>query len=335
MKLLVACDALRPVGGQMRFERVGRVIARDGHRLAYVAFEDASARGFPTQHDVISPEEAARSEWDATIVPGAGFTEAIIGRFAELVRPQFGLRVQMILKDQSRREAFARVNASVAPDMVVFNNRHWPTGSYREFRADAFHYLIGAVDTDAMNPLATARRRDGRFVIGAQLTKNPRPLVEALGLLSREFIVHFFWYDRAKISSEIAPLAESGRVALCGYLFDRDLANFFHGLDAVVSTEVNAGWANVVAEGMASGVPVVTTPAGTLDIALNGETALVIPEPRAELLAETLMRLRDDAPLAATLADNARRHIERYDWNSYSNGLLRLIRDHRRMEVGL
>jgi hypothetical protein len=317
----------------MRFERVGRVIARDGHELAYVALDDASVRGFPTQHAVFPLTEAAARTWDATIVPGAGFPDPVIRRFAELREPKFGLRIQMVLKDQSRRAAFANVNASFAPNLVVFNNRHWPPGSYREFRADQFHYLIGAVDTCAMEPAAKQRARDGRFVIGAQLTKNPRPLVEALRLLPAAFVVRFFGHDRAKIVSELAPLVEAGRVELCGYLFDQELAAYFRGLDVVVSTEVNAGWANVVAEGMASGTPVVTTPAGTLDIARDGDTALVVAEPTPELLAAALRRLQEEPDTAARLAANARRHIEAYNWPVYAASLLALIRDQRKVQT--
>lgn len=309
----------------MRFERVGRAIASDGHQLAYVALEDTSQRGFPTEHEVLSFEEASARTWDAIIIPGAGFAPAIMERFAEFVQPGFGLRIQMILKDQSRRDAFRQVNTVFAPDVVVFNNRHWPPGSYPEFRADAFHYLIGAVDSNLIRPLATPRERREQFVIGAQLTKNPRPLVEALKLLPQEFVLRFFGHDRTKIARELAPLLESGRVEVCGYLFDRDLIDYFHQLDVVVSTEINAGWANVVAEGMASGVPVVTTPAGTLEIAKHGETAIVVPEPTAELLAAAIMQLRDQPDLQRRLAANARAHIERYDWKTYSRELLALV----------
>jgi hypothetical protein len=90
-------------------------------------------------------------------------------------------------------------------------------------------------------------------------------------------------------------------------------------------TETSAGWANLVAEAMASGVPVVCTPHGTAAFAQHDETALVVLEPTPSALGAAVLRLRADRALSSRLAERARTGIEGYSWDSYARQLLRLI----------
>jgi hypothetical protein len=76
---------------------------------------------------------------------------------------------------------------------------------------------------------------------------------------------------------------------------------------------------------MACGVPAVTTPAGTLGIAENDDTAIVVERATPAALAQCILRLLDDPLLGERLAANARANIERYDWQTYSTALLNLL----------
>lgn len=325
MRFLFACDYLVASGGLLRLERAGQVLNSLGHECAYLVFSPEKARDFRPRLSVLTPNEAFKSNWDAVMVPGAGFPDDTINAFERLRDPRFGLRVQMILNDQHVRPRFLRVNDAFAPDIVLFNNEHWPPGSYREFAAKQFHYLIGAVDTEQFS---RRQSRDDRswFVIGAQIAKNPAPLLEAMEYLPDDCIVRFFGFDRGSILPE-ASRKLGPRIEHVGPLFDADLARYYQDLDVMVSTEERAGWANVVAEAMASGVPAVTTPAGTLSIARHEETALVVPKATAVTLSAELLRLKDNPSLAASLADNARTHIERFNWHEYSRELIDLVRN--------
>jgi hypothetical protein len=91
-------------------------------------------------------------------------------------------------------------------------------------------------------------------------------------------------------------------------------------------TEPYAGWANLVAEAMASGVPVVCTPHGTEAIARPEDTALVVAEATPSALAEAVLRLRDDRGLCARLAEAGREVIEAYSWDNYARQMLKLIK---------
>ncbi len=93
-----------------------------------------------------------------------------------------------------------------------------------------------------------------------------------------------------------------------------ELANVYRSCHAFVSAERRAGWSNTVAEAMASGVPVVCTRSGTLDIALPGVTARVARWRHPWILARGLRTLRDDPEAARTLRNAALERIRGYAW---------------------
>lgn len=263
------------------------------------------------------------TSWDATLVPGAGFPDATIEDFRRLRSEQFGVRVQMILNDQHIRPGFLKVNRAFAPHLVIFNSENWPPGSYREFEAKQFRHVIGAVDTAQFQPRSRAPR--DTFVVGAQISKNPLPLIEAMDQLPSNCVVRFFGFDRSGIFGR-ASQALGARVEYVGPLLDDALAAYYGDLDVMVSTEESAGWANIVAEAMASGVPVVTTRAGTLSIARDGETALIVRDTEPTTLAASIVALMRNASLGETLARNARVTIEQYDWRIYAKQIAQLVR---------
>lgn len=325
-RILVVCHEIVLSGGLLRFDRVGRVIRQFGHRLAFVTFADHPTRHRTTEFEVLPLSEAGRQQWDATFVPGAGFPAETIGRFSELRRENFGVRVQHVLNDQTRRAGFLAVNHAFAPQVVIFNNHHWAPGDYTDFTADAFHHLEGGVDLQAFAPDPGRRRRayGDPFVIGSQARKNPRPLVEAVRLSTPEVRLRLFGAPGA-LADSARDLIDSGRLELLGPLEEAELPSLYAGIDCVVHTETFAGWANIVAEAMASGVPAICTPNGTLSIAIHEETALVVAEPDPRAIAAAIARLKDDAELTVRLTRNARRQVAPFSWVSYSAELLRLI----------
>lgn len=313
-------------GGLYRFERFGRVIERFDHQLAFVALAGTPLRHRSARFPVLTLEQAAQQAWDATFIPGAGFPAAIIARFAQLKADSFGVRVQHILNDTSRRAAFLDVNRAFSPHVVIFNNRHWAAGDFTDFAADAFHFLEGGVDLEALapDPGRVARLPGRPFVIGGLANKNPGPLIEAARRCGPDVSLRLFGpcdgvADRAR------DLAGSGRLLLEGVLDESALPGFYAGVDCVVHAETFAGWANLAVEAMASGVPVICTPHGTRAFAEHGETALVVAEPTAEAVAEAVLKLRSDPALAIRLARNARQRVRAFSWTAYAADLLRLI----------
>lgn len=326
-RILVACHHVVPTGGILRFERLGRVLQSWGHEVAFATLIDAPVPQGRRDIPILSLDEAAAQQWDAVMVPGAGFPEQTIEKLAVFRKPSFGVRVQHVLNDQSKRAGFKKVNRHFAPQVVIFNNQAWPVGSFTDFQADRFHVLQGAVDTAAFRPAAYRSHplKNGHWVIGGLTVKNPEPLLAALAELPADVVVRLFGPDPVDVAGRYADLVAAGRLELMGPLQGEDLCRFYHSVDCIAMTEPYAGWANLVAEAMASGVPVVCTPHGTAAIARNEDTALVVAEPTSSALAEAVLRLHDDRELCARLSESGRAVIENYSWDSYARQMLKLI----------
>ncbi|MCC6781676.1 MAG: sulfotransferase domain-containing protein [Planctomycetes bacterium] len=313
-RVLVVCDELHAAGGLLRFERVGRELARRGDSLAYLPLGDATRRGFATQFPVLRADEAFAQRFDATMVPGQGFPAATIRDLARFREPRFGQRIQHVLNDRSLRAGFLAVNEAFAPHAVVFNCRDWAPGSFTDFAGDRFLVLEGAVDATrfAVSPIA----HEG-YVIGG-LCK------PALRAFWREFASAMPAGWRLRLFGA-EPGFDAERVEHVGRLDEAALPGFYAGLDAVVHAERFAGWANVVAEAMAAGVPVVCSRKGTQALALAGETAHVIEDDALDAGAApfvaAVQRLAGAPDEARAIAGRARAHVARFDWSSYAERL--------------
>lgn len=278
--------------------------------------------------EVLSLDEALTQQWDTVMLPGAGFPDESMELLPLFKRNSFGVRIQHILNDQTLRHRFKRANDLFSPHVVVFNNLHWPRGSYSDFRADHFEVLLGAVDTQQFHPEKRTRsQNDGRWIIGGCNTKNPEVLIAAIRKLPENFALRLFGYEWNDLLAVQNPdLIANKRLELTGALHGEEMARFYQGVDCVAMTERSAGWSNMVAEAMASGVPAICTQHGTTAFATHEQTALLFEPDDSSALAENIKRLATDKALCARLTENARKKIEPFSWNSYSQGLLNLIK---------
>ena len=328
LRVLVVCHDLIASGGLLRFERVARELRTWGHELCFATLAAHSEPAWHSECPVLHIEEAARQQWSATMVPGAGFPEDTIRRFALLQADNFGYRVQHVLNDPSLKARFLAVNGSFRPDLVVFNNAHWAPGSYTEFQARKFTVLEGAVDTGrfAPAPYRTPPSARGKVVLGGLANKNPAPLIAALRRLPEHFTACLFGSFTGN-EADIEDLVRSGRLELAGQVTEAALPGFYSRVDIVVHTEEFAGWANLAAEAMASGVPLVCTTHGTSAFARHGDTALVLDSASADSIADAVTVLCADPDATAAMVGRAREQICRYDWTHYAGRLAALCRD--------
>ncbi|ACB22265.1 glycosyltransferase [Methylobacterium radiotolerans] len=327
MRLLVACDHLALTGGLLRFERVGRVLARRGHTFSFLTF-GTGEDGFETRHRVLHPEEAARESWDAVMVPGGGFPDATIEGFADLRAPNFGARIQHFLNAPARRDAYARVTRTFAPDLVVANNAHWDDAALDALGLP-WRRLVGAVDAGLFAPPVSRPARGARHRLGGIANKRPAAQLAALDRLGDAWALHWFGRPDWGPVGARADLVASGRLVVHGPLVEADLPAWYHGLDAFCSAEAHAGWCNPAAEAMACGTPLVTTVHGTLAFAEDAVTALVVPDgPDAALGAAVALaadRIVTDPAAAASRAEAGRARIRALDWDTYADGLLAAV----------
>ena len=325
MRILVACHSPVMTGGLMRFERFGREAGKLGHQLAYLCFSGSEAE-FETNFQQIGLVEASKQSWDVTMVPGQGFPDETLAAFEHLRAKSFGLRVQHILNDQTHETGFKRVNKNLQPDLVVFNNRHWSESEMAAFSGGQKAVLEGAVDTRFFAPSEKTKGQQKRnLAIGSQA--KPResitPLLEMLVRMPEDVHLRFF-REKQVLPEEFRSLEVSGRVQFLGYLDEVALRDFYHSCDVVIHNERFAGWANMVAEAMACGVPVICIKPGTLAIAEHRKTAIVLENADAKSLLQAVRFISEHPAEALKMTAAAREHICHFDWSEYALKLLRL-----------
>lgn len=94
------------------------------------------------------------------------------------------------------------------------------------------------------------------------------------------------------------------------------MAELYSQADIFVSAEKRAGWSNPCAEAMACKVPVVCSPSGTRDFAIDGETALVFRFRCPSLIAKKIRELIEDKNLRERIAERGYRKIQEYVWSN-------------------
>ncbi|MEM9115930.1 MAG: class I SAM-dependent methyltransferase [Myxococcota bacterium] len=318
LDILVVCHEVNSAGGLRRFQRVARCLPND--RMAFVRLSSKPPRNQTCELELLTLEEASAHRWDITMVPGQAFPKETIEQFSGFIDPRFGQRIQHVLNDAHRKSGFLAVNRSFCPHGVVFNNRHWSVEDKTEFLGDRFLTLEGAVDAPLLN---RSSHREGSNL-------------------------HTKWIggvDRARLRSfwhELVPLLPPGwrlklmgplprepivGVQYVGELTDGDLPTFFEDLSAVFSPETHAGWANIVAEAMACGVPVVCSHAGTLPFARDLDTALVRSESIVQDWVRALEWIEEDPERIRAITVRAREKISHFDWPSYSERLRGFVQD--------
>jgi glycosyltransferase involved in cell wall biosynthesis len=114
---------------------------------------------------------------------------------------------------------------------------------------------------------------------------------------------------RGELEARAAPLGD--RVVFTGAR--DDVPDLLASFDVFAFPSLFEGLCLAVIEAQAAGVPVVATPVGGIrETVVDGETGLLVPPRDAEALAERIVRLLDDRALAARLAAEASRRVERY-----------------------
>ena len=118
------------------------------------------------------------------------------------------------------------------------------------------------------------------------------------------------------------PPELGNRLFFHGILNDQQLCRFYNKVDVVIAAEHHAGWCNVAAEAMACGRPVICTAAGTLDFAVNGVNALVVPSVTATHLGHALRVLMTSFDLRSKLSENGPAAVAAMDWHRWAGDFL-------------
>jgi len=171
----------------------------------------------------------------------------------------------------------------------------------------------------------------GILLMGARFepVKNHGMLLEALDQLKKKGELRF-----KTLLAGTGPLESTVRESIRKYELQNDvlligqqspLHQHLALADAVVLTSEKEGIPRIVMEAMAFGKPVVATDAlGTRELVRDGETGILVPLDRPDLLSEALMKVMDDHELRRRMGLEAKKVIE----NEYTEQLVveRLVR---------
>ncbi|RMG60865.1 MAG: glycosyltransferase [Calditrichaeota bacterium] len=327
-KILVAWFSFTLNGGIGRFIHLARVLKPFGHQVQFCSLVDDTETPWPElKGQILTLNEALKEQWDAVMIPGAGESAERLAKLNLLRQKNFGIRVQHILNDPSLYARFEKANYALDPHIVVINNEHWELKHLRKLRGEAFHYLIGAVDTERFfpHPFRNVPTKDQPIRIGALGAKNLSILLEAFQHLGDNFELHLFGPLDQTAGEALLALARQGRAKYWGPLFGEALAQFYHQIDLFVSVETRAGWCNAAAEAMACGVPCVASRHGTLSFARHMHTALVLEKISAQAVVDAVNRLVSDASLWKGLACRGARKMRAFSWHHYASQLLQIV----------
>jgi glycosyltransferase involved in cell wall biosynthesis len=132
--------------------------------------------------------------------------------------------------------------------------------------------------------------------------------------------------QRAALQAQVRHLGLGGAVEFLGAVDHARLASLFQRAAVAVVPSVVApggdqeGFGLVIVEAMGCGCPVIASRLPAInDIAVDGETALLVPPADPAALASAIAQMLDDSTGAARRAVAARvRVLERFDWESVS-----------------
>jgi glycosyltransferase involved in cell wall biosynthesis len=151
-------------------------------------------------------------------------------------------------------------------------------------------------------------------VVGAvgRLTyqKAPEHFLAAMRLLARPGVIGV-WVGGGELAARIGGLASSHpavRVVLAGER--ADVPEILPAFDVFALPSRYEGLPTAVVEAMACGIPVVATAVNAVsDVVVPGETGLLVPPRRPDLLADAVRYLLDRPAVARRMADAARARL--------------------------
>ena len=152
-------------------------------------------------------------------------------------------------------------------------------------------------------------------------------LIEAVGLLASRWptltlVIAGSGDLEDELRDQAAGLGIGTRVKFEGAVTQPQVAEWLAAADVAVVPSVRDdagnvdGLPNIVLEALVSGTPVVATPVGGIPtVAVDGETALVVPESDAAALARAIERLLAEPDRSRAIGRSARDRIRRtHDW---------------------
>jgi len=148
--------------------------------------------------------------------------------------------------------------------------------------------------------------------------KGIRDLVDAFGMLAARRGDLELCCAGTLVAQEVVrasfPDELRGRVSVRPHVSHYELLEIYRRSDIFVFPTVSEGFSGALLEGMATGLPIVTTPAGAAeDILEDGASALIVPRRNAGRIAESVERLLNDRSLRKAIGTAAQFRAREYE----------------------
>jgi glycosyltransferase involved in cell wall biosynthesis len=114
------------------------------------------------------------------------------------------------------------------------------------------------------------------------------------------------------------PFAERARHL--GYVAPERLRDLYAGAAVFVLPSFEEGFGMTALEAMASGVPLVASNRGALPEVV-GDAGLLVAPTEPDMLADAILRILSDEPLARGLAERGRRRAREFTWSRCARAL--------------
>ena len=318
MKIAALLPHVQVFGGVRRYLEMGNEIVRRGHGFTLFTPSGEPPGWLPFEGRMRRFSEIGSESYDI----GLCSEYSVLDRFSAL--PASRKYFYFVLEGHRREREVVRSGLR-----LLANSEGLARRIERKYGAACLR-APGGVNPDLFHPLPAPAPRDtfnilcyGRIY---KRRKGIRYILSALdGLAGRFPNLRLILFDSlvGDDRRDPRPMVRT-RVPFdfhLGLPQDR-MAWLFGQADLFVGAELRAGWSNTAAEAMACRVPVVCTPSGTRDFALDGETALVAPIPAPFLLRRRIRRMIEDPALRIRLAEAGYRKITEFSWSSLAERLL-------------
>lgn len=127
------------------------------------------------------------------------------------------------------------------------------------------------------------------------------------------------------IEKEMAPLIRRGRVRLLGYVSDEELPQIYAGATALLYTSLYEGFGLPPIEGMASGVPVITSNQSSIPEVV-GDAAITVDPYDVKALKDAIMIVIEDKVKARRLRELGIERAKSFTWEKCARDTVAVYR---------
>ncbi len=201
-------------------------------------------------------------------------------------------------------DLFFYVSESMRPDIAAF------------VPEERTVYTPNGVDTGTFRNLGFERKKQIVAVGNLRWQKGYDYLIDAFAILKRadyRLVIVGEGPMRERLQRRIDVLGLSGRIELAGRKDHDAIIDILGHSEIYVMSSVSEGFPKALLEGMASGLPVVTTDAGCCREISKG-AGICVPSADSEALAAALEKLTADPRLRRRLASVAAGKASLYGW---------------------